>query len=267
MAIHRLLRVMFELLPVFPLPTCGAGGLGAWLPYPLTFAFVDGESGFHVFPKVNMDRDKLIRRIVMAWVARGIEDLYIALMLLDKFPRQRFTLIQQSIEKLSKAYIIGYKLKNENISEVDATKHVKNLSHGYIDEIDRLSNSRIKKELSSKIVNLPTSANRKNRTTEWALLMEFEKLFSESRYPDPYPHYKRPPYKINKTLGWDMFGSTDIDEVCGSVFRILFLMMKDDIGIPIPKEKPNSRMSDYGWKKFTRLYFAKYQPIPVGGKP
>ncbi|MBI5189896.1 MAG: hypothetical protein HZA22_04420 [Nitrospirae bacterium] len=219
-----------------------------------------------------MDRNELIRRIVMALVARGIEDLYIALMLLDNFPRQRFTLIQQSIEKLSKAYIIGYKLTNNNTSdnnlEREANEIAKKLWHGkYIEEIDNLSNGRIKNSLSSRIVVLPTTADRKNRLTEWALLKDFENLFSESRYPGPSPHGNRPSYKINNTMRWDMFGSTDIEKVCESVFKILFQMMNDDIGIPIPKVKPNGRMSDYGWKKFTRLYFAKYQPIPVGGKP
>ncbi len=133
-----------------------------------------------------MDKQSIIKRFVVY----AIEDLYLAFVLGFQWSYQRTFFLEQGLEKVCKAYILGHKsAEYNNLTDEDAERKIQDICKNYghnltkmIDEINEASGNNIK-----SLVDV----NYDGFNGAEIIKVLFPDMFEESRYPVSKPVAKK----------------------------------------------------------------------------
>lgn len=193
--------------------------------------------------------------VVLTWLLRGIEDLFIAFSKFDEsFSRYRPFLNAMGFEMIAKSYILAMcPHEYEGLEREQAILK--------IDEIGRSVGHNPKKLM--ELVEPSIGQDKINEIlkqnyagfTGLQLLDVMKAAYLESRYPVPNPIHEKFPHPKIENLFWDPLFSSGLEEFCYEFTRKIVLSLKEDFGITLTSSKLQERVFGEAALRFQEILF------------
>ena len=193
--------------------------------------------------------------VVLTWLLRGIEDLFVAFSKFDQsFSRYRSFLNAMGFEMIAKAYIFAMcPNEYEGLQENQAIFK--------IDELGRKYGHDPKKLIELIEVSIGEDKMAKILKTNYdgfnghQFLDVIKAAYLESRYPVPNPIHENFPHPKYKNLYWEPLFSSGLEKFCFAFSREVILSLKDDFGISLTTSMLQERVAGEAATRFYNLFF------------
>lgn len=193
--------------------------------------------------------------VVLTWLLRGIEDLFVAFSKFDEsFSRYASFLNAMGFEMIAKAYILAICPKEyEGLQEKQAISRIDELGRKYghdPNNLIELIKASIDQEKLDKIL-----IRRYDGFTGHQFLNVIKAAYLETRYPVPNPIHEQFPNPKYKDSYWEPLFSSGLQKFCFAFSREIIVALRKDFGICLTKSKLNERVSGEAATRFYTLLF------------
>lgn len=186
----------------------------------------------------------------------GVEDFLIAFEVLEKWPWYRPFFIEQGLEKICKAYLIGKKSSEyRNVGYKKARKRIHQIAQSLGHQVSRLVT-----RLASYVPTVSEVIGRNyDGYSGRSVLMVLEKAYTETRYPVDEPISLMFPIPgTRKKMHWDPLGSSSLQKCAFAISKEVIDTSERQFGVQFPSRNPFShKIDDHTWERFCRLLLGR----------
>jgi hypothetical protein len=192
--------------------------------------------------------------VVLTWLMRGIEDLFMSFKIDSSFSRYSAFLNAMGFEMICKAFLLTTKNdKYEGVEINQAIRKIDKLARNMGHKVSKLV-EQIKAMIGDGKIQ-PLLDRSYDSFTGSQFLEVIESAYLECRYPVPNPIHEKFPIDGKDQMFWDPLFSSGLHKFCYAFCRELLTVLKNDFSITISKSRLEERVTGKEGERFCNLLF------------